>query len=91
MCLFNLIEQDDRVWFASDSFGQSATFFIADVARRRTNEAGNGVLFHKFAHIDSYHSVRVVKEKVGEGFGEFRLADAGWAEEQERSYGAVRV
>ena len=36
-----------------DRFGQQAALFEADVARRCADEAGNGVAFHVFGHVEA--------------------------------------
>ena len=35
--LLDLIQQDDRVWFATHGFGQVTAFFVANIARRRAD------------------------------------------------------
>ena len=47
-------------------FGQSAAFFVADVARRSADQAGHGVLLHEFAHVDAHHRVFIVEEELGQ-------------------------
>ena len=91
MGLFDFVEEDDAVGTAADGFGQLAAFIVADVSRRRPDEAGHGVFFHVFGHIDADDVPFVVKEGFGQGFGKFGLADACRAEEDERADGAVRV
>jgi hypothetical protein len=38
MGLFDLIQQDDRIGFAADRFGEAAAFFIADISGRCADE-----------------------------------------------------
>lgn len=40
---FHFIEQHHRVGFLANRFGQDATFAIADIARRGTNQPRDGV------------------------------------------------
>ena len=44
-----------------------------------------------FAHIEPDHRLIVVEQKLGERAGEFGFADAGRAEEDERTDGPVGV
>ncbi len=66
MRLFNLVQQDYRIGLSSNRFGQSAALFVADIAGRCADKPGNGVLLHKFAHINADHSVRVVEKKISQ-------------------------
>src|SRR3712207_7707829 len=52
-----------------------ATLVVADVARRRTDQAANGVPLHVLGHIQTDHGVLVAEEVLGEGAGELGLAD----------------
>ena len=47
--------------------------------------------FHEFAHVDANHVAFVVEKELGQGFAEFCFADAGWAEEHERTDGPVLI
>ncbi len=38
-------------------FGELAAFLVADIARRRADQAGDGVLLHELAHVDAHHGV----------------------------------
>ena len=51
MCLFHLIKQDHLIGLTTNSLGQNTTLFITNVAGRRTNQARDAVLFHKFTHV----------------------------------------
>src|SRR3712207_9264880 len=68
-----------------------ATLVVADVARRRTDQAANGVPLHVLGHIQTDHGVLVAEEVLGEGAGELGLSDARGAEEDERPGRPVRV
>ena len=89
--LLHLVEQHHRIRAAAHGLGQLAALLIADVARRRADQAGHGGLLHVLAHIDAHHGLLVVEQEVGERLGELGLAHAGGAEEQERAGRAVRV
>ena len=47
--LLDLVEQDQRVGLAADALGELAALLVADVARRRADQLGDGVLLHVLA------------------------------------------
>ena len=91
MRLFDFVEQNDRVGFAADRFGQLAAFFEADIAGRRTEQARHRVLLLIFGHVDANHVVLVVEQVFRERAGEFGLADACGAEEDETADRAIGI
>ena len=91
MRLLDLVEQDHAVRTPPYGFGQVTAFLVADIARRRTDQARDRVLLHELAHVDAHHRVVAVEQKFGERFAQFRLADAGRAEEQKTSIGPIRI
>ena len=91
MRLLDLVEEHDLIGPAPHRLGQRAAFLIADIARRRADQAGDRMLLHVFRHVDAHQRVLVVEQEVGERLGELGLADAGRAEEHERADRPVRV
>ena len=91
MRLFDLVKQNDGIRSAPDSLGQLAALFIAHVSGRRANEARHGEFLHVLRHIDTHQILFVVKQRFGQCLGQFRLADARGAEEQERAERPVRI
>ena len=89
--LLDLVEQHHDVRPAAHGLGELATLLVADVAGRRADQASDAVLLAVLAHVDAHHRVLVVEQEVGERLGQLGLADAGRAEEQERSGRPVRV
>src|SRR3954462_14788129 len=65
--------------------GGPAPLGVADVARRRTDQPRHRVLLHVLGHVDLDHRVLVAEQELGQRAGELRLADAGGAQEDERS------
>ena len=49
--LLDLIKEHHRIGLSADLLCQLASFIIAHIAGRRTDQLGNGVLFHEFRHI----------------------------------------
>ena len=76
MRLLDLVEEHDLVGPAPDRLGQRAAFLVADIAGRRADQPGDGVLLHVFRHVEPHHRALVVEEEAGERLGELRLADA---------------
>ncbi len=64
--LLDLVEQDDLIGPPAHGLGQRAALFIADIAGRRADQPGDGVLLHVFAHVDADHGVLVVEQEFGE-------------------------
>src|SRR5712664_2617660 len=90
MRLFDFVQQNDRVGRTLDALGQLATFLIADVARRRADELGDGVLLHELRHIEADKRFLAAEEELRESACNFRLAYAGGAEEEEAADRAQR-
>ena len=91
-CAFSISSNRiDLIGPAAHGFGQRAAFLVADVARRRADQAGDGVLLHVFGHVDADHRVLVVEQELGQRLGQLGLADAGRAEEHERADRPVGV
>ena len=89
--LLDLVEQHDGEGLAPDGLGELAALLVADVTRRRADEAAHGVLLHVLAHVELDERALVAEEQLGERLGELGLADPGRAEEDERARGALRV
>ena len=91
MRFFDFIEQNHRVRFSTNCFGQLTAFVIAYVSGRRTDESGGAEFLLVLTHIDTGHHVLVVEEVVCEGFGQFSLTDTCSAEEDERTDRSFRI
>ena len=91
MRFFDLVEEHHRVGTTTHRFGELTTLVVADVSRRRTNEATHRVLLHVLAHIDANHRTLVIEQELGQRSGELGLADTRGAEEQEATDGTMRV
>ncbi len=81
--LLDLVEQDHRIGPTPHALGQLAAFVITDIARRCTDQTRDGVAFAIFRHVDADHRILVAIDGFGQRLGQFGLADAGRAEEQE--------
>ena len=76
MGLFNFVEQDDGIGFAPDLFRQLPGLVIADIARRRADNPGDGMLFHKLRHIEPDQGLGRVEQLAGEHFHKLGFAHA---------------
>ena len=81
--LLALVEEDDRVGALAHRLGEHAALAEADVAGRRADEPGDGVLLLELAHVDRRHHALAAEHQVGERERRLRLADAGRADEEE--------
>ncbi len=75
----------------SHRLGQLTALVVADVARGRTDKAGDRVLLAVLAHVDADHRVFVVEQELRQRLGQLGLTDTGRAEEHERPGRPVRV
>lgn len=87
----DFVEKDDAVGSSADDFGELTAFFVTDVSRRGTDQAGDGVLFAVFGHVNPHHGAIVVEEKFGEGFGGFSFSDSSGAKEEKTSDWTIGV
>src|SRR5208337_1007742 len=65
--LFDLVEEDDAVRPTADGLGQYASLAVADVTRRRTLEARDGVCLLIFRHVDRDQIPLAAVEGIGQG------------------------
>src|SRR5882672_587017 len=91
MSLIDLVEEDHRIRTPPDGLGQLPALFVADVTRRGADKAGHGVPLLIFRHINADHRALVVEKEFGQRPRQLRFAYAGRAQEDERTYRAVRV
>ncbi len=89
MGLLQLIEQNDRIGLPADLFGQLTSLIIAHIARRGTNELGNGILLHIFGHIHPNQVVLTVKQLRSQGLYQLGLAHAGGTHENKAHRAAL--
>src|SRR6185295_9785509 len=68
-----------------------AAFVVADVARRRADEPGHGVLLHVLRHVDLDHRVLVAEQELRERARKLGLTDTRRAEEDERTGWALGI
>ncbi len=61
MGFFDFIEKDHAVRTAADRFRELSSFFEPDIAGRRAQEPGHGVLFLVFRHVDADHGPFIVE------------------------------
>ncbi len=91
MSLFDLIEQDHRIRAPSHRLGQLAALFVADVSRRRADQARDGVPLLILRHVDANHGPLVVEQELRQRSRQLGLADTRRSQEDEASQRPVRV
>ena len=89
--LFDLVEEHDAIGLAAHGLGELTALVVADVSGRRSDQAGHAEFLHVFRHIDADEVLLVVKQRLGQRFGQLGLADARRAEEEERAERTVRI
>ena len=78
--LLDLVEQQHGMRLLGDGLGQQAALVETDVAGRRADQAAHRVPLHVLGHVEAD---QLDAEDVGQLLGDFSLADAGRAAEQE--------
>ena len=91
MGLFSLVQQDNRIGFLAHRLGQHPALAIADIARRRAEQARDRMLFLIFRHIDDGHLPPAAKQNLGNGGGGLRLAHPARPDQQKHPARLVRV
>src|SRR5690606_21271022 len=91
VCLFDFVEEDDRVRFPAHLFGELSTLFVADVTWRRSDEARYGELLHILTHVDANQRVFFIEEVGSQNFREFRFTYTCRAEEYEGTNWFLRI
>ena len=82
MRLFNFVEQHDAVGPSSYLLRERACLSVADIPRRRSNEAGHGAGLHILAHVDANEAVRASVYHVRQRLAKLRFADARGTREE---------
>ena len=88
MRLLDLVQQDDAVGVGADGIHQQSALLEPDVAGRRADQAGHGVLLHVFAHVVARELVAEVQRQL---FGELGFADTGRTGKEEGAGRPVRL
>jgi hypothetical protein len=81
MGLLDFVEQQHAMRLLVDRIGQQAALIIADIARRRADQAADRVTLHIFRHVEALD--RDAHDRSASCLRHFGLADAGRAGEQE--------
>src|SRR6185503_4505877 len=90
--LLDLVEQQNRVRVVAKPLGQYSTSLAPDNPPGHADQLLDGnrtVLLLR--HVDAHHLIVIAKHELSYGLSQFRLANAGWAEEQQHSIRLVKV
>ena len=91
MCLFYLVQKHYAVRFTAHCISQLATFFIANVTRRRTKETRSSMFFHIFAHIKANHGAFITKHILCQSFCQFSFTNTSRAKEEEAAHRSILI
>ena len=83
MCLFDLVEQDDRPRTAADLFGQLSALAVSFISGRRADQTGDVVRLLILGQIDADQTVPS-EQKLRQRTAHRGLADTGRTGEQQR-------
>ena len=89
MGFFELVEEQHRIGIAADPLGEVPPFLVSHVARRRTDETGNGMPFHVLAHVKTQQGLFRSQQELGERARHLRLAHSGRTQEEEHAAGPL--
>ena len=81
--LLDLVEEEHAVGPAPHRLGELAALLVADVARRRANEPGDGVLLHVLGHVDPNRGLLVIEQEICQRAGQLGFPNPGRSEEDE--------
>ena len=91
MRLFDFVEQNHRIGPAPHRFSQVAAFFIAHIARGRTDEPRHRMLLHELGHVEPHHCVFRIKQEICQGFGQFGFANTRRPQKQKGTNGSFGI
>src|SRR5699024_12237124 len=76
--LLDLVEKHHGEWLAANLLGQLATFFVANVSRRGTEETRRGEAIMELTHVNLDEVIIRAEEEVSQSLGQLRLTNTGW-------------
>jgi hypothetical protein len=85
--LLDFVEQHHRVRTAAHRLGEVTALLIADIARRRADQARHGVLLHELGHVDAHHRLFGVEQELRQRLAQLRLADTGGPRNRNEPFG----
>ena len=91
MRLFDLVKQHHAVRAAAHGLGQLTALVMAEVARRRTQQPGGGVLLLILRHIELEQGLLAAEPAGSKGLGKGGLAHAGGPQKEHGPHGAARL
>src|SRR5579862_7189409 len=91
MRFLDFVEQDDRIRSPLHALGELSTLFVAHISGRRSDQLRDRMLLHELGHVEADQSLFGAEHELRQRARDFGLADASWAQEQERADGPVRI
>ena len=90
MRFLDLVKQHHAVWLAAHFLRQLSGLVIAHIARRRTDQAADRVLFHEFRHIQTDKRVDRIEQLQRELLNKLCFAHTRGADEDKAGRTAAR-
>ena len=90
MRFLDLVKQHHAVWLAAHFLRQLPGLVIAHIARRRTDQAADRVLFHEFRHIQTDKRVDRIEQLQRELLDKLCFAHTRGADEDKAGRTAAR-
>src|SRR5690606_18323536 len=87
MRFLDLVKQEYGMRMLVDLVSQQTSLIKTDITGWCPDQAGNGMPFHVFGHIEADE---LDAQYLGQLTGDLRFSDTGWTCEQEAAYGFLR-
>ena len=88
--LLDLVQQHDGIGPPPHRFGELASLVVADIPRRRPQQAADAVGLHIFAHIKPQQSLFAAEPAFGQSPGQLGFAHPGGSQKQQRPHRSPR-
>ena len=84
MCLFDLVQKNDRLRILDDSARQDTTRLVTDISRRRAKQFCRLVVLRELRHVNPDKVHILLGKTLGEHRSSLSLTYTGWTTEQVR-------
>src|SRR4030042_5963871 len=87
MGFFDLIQQENAIGMLANRISKQASLVKSDIPGGSTNEPGNRMFFHIFAHVKAQE---IYAQNCCHLFCYFSLSNTGWPDEEKRADRLIR-
>src|SRR5207248_7848712 len=91
MRLLDLVEQDHRVRLPAHGLRERSRVLVADVPRRRADQARHRELLHVLRHVDANERLLISEQELRQSARQLSFAHPGWTREYERADWSSRI